>query len=128
MEESKPGPGWEKGRDGRWYPDWLTYADFRGAETLAAIFKVLAWVVVVAGAAAAALVGRTLHADGGGRDTAVAILGIIGGTAVAAAAIGFFGYVLELLIAIHYGVRFSDSALEAARQESSPVARDTRPG
>ncbi|MGO8824263.1 MAG: hypothetical protein ACLQU9_03375 [Acidimicrobiales bacterium] len=117
MKESIPGPGWEKGTDGRWHPDWLTYADFRGAAALSAFFKVFAVVVVAAGVVAAVLVGRSLHADGAGGDTAAVVVGIIGGSVVAAAAIAFFGFVLELLIAIHFGVRFSDSAREAARRD-----------
>jgi len=115
MNESTPGPGWEKGKDGRWHPDWLTYANFRGAAALSAFFKVFAVIVVGAGVIAAILIGRSLHADGAGGNTAAVVVGIIGGSVVAASAVAFFGFVLELLIAIHFGVRFSDSAREAAR-------------
>ncbi|MGD0747199.1 MAG: hypothetical protein ABSB68_05265 [Acidimicrobiales bacterium] len=117
MKEPKPGPGWEKGKDGRWYPDWLTFADFRGAAALSAFFKVLALVVVGAGVIAAILVGRALHADGVGGETAVAVAAIVSGSVVVASAIAFFGFVLELLIAIHFGVRFADSAREAAQRD-----------
>ena len=41
-----PGPGWEKGDDGDFYPHLFTYADFPGARAVAIVCKGLAWLVL----------------------------------------------------------------------------------
>jgi hypothetical protein len=122
MKEAKPGPGWEKGKDQRWHPDWLNYADFRGAQALSAVFKLLAMFVVVSGAFAAVEGSRVLQGSGLGGSKPVVVLGIAGVTVVAASALAFFGYVLELLVAVHYDVRFSDARQEVAAEESEQRA------
>jgi hypothetical protein len=118
VNEAKPGPGWQRGKDQHWHPDWLNYADFRGAQALSALFKVLAMCVVVAGVFAAVEGSRVLQGTGLGGSKPVVVLGIVGVTVVAASALAFFGYVLELLVAVHYDVRFSDAKEEAAADGS----------
>jgi len=101
-------------------PHPLTYADFTGARIVAGVFHVLAWVVLFIGAVSAIEAGRTLHNNGATTNNEVAVVaGIIVGTIIAASTVAFFGYVLQLLTAIHYDVRFSDTW--AAVQSQTPA-------
>jgi hypothetical protein len=69
---------------------------------VASVFHVLAWLVVVGGAVAY----RHLHGDGSSPSGIGVVVGIIlAGTIVTSAMSAFFGYVLELLVAIHFDVR-----------------------
>jgi len=109
-----PGPGWEKGDDGDFYPHLFTYADFPGARAVAIVFKGLAWLVLAAGVLSAIEAASALHHVGSSNGNIVALVaGIIGGTIIAASAMAFFGYVLQLLVAIHFDVRFAESSKEA---------------
>jgi hypothetical protein len=114
-----PGPGWSKGKDGHFYPHFFTYADFPGARAVAVVFKTLAAALIALGTLSAIEAGRTLHSQGasGGNQVAV-VAGIVGGTIIAASAMAFFGYVLQLLVAIHFDVRYA---------ESSKTAQDLNP-
>ncbi|MGA2304724.1 MAG: hypothetical protein ABSH29_11035 [Acidimicrobiales bacterium] len=83
------------------------------------MFKTLAALLIALGALSAIEAARTLHehrASGGNQIAVVA--GIIGGTIIAASAMAFFGYVLQLLVAIHFDVRYA---------ESSQTAEDLKP-
>jgi hypothetical protein len=54
---------------------------------------------------------KALHTSGASNDNVVAaVAGIVGGTIIAASAMAFFGYVLQLLVAIHFDVRFAESS------------------
>ena len=115
-----PGPGWSKGKDSKFYPHYLTYADFPGARTVAIVFQVLAWVVLAAGALSAVEASRALHDVGASHGNVLAVVaGIIGGTIIAASAMAFFGYVLQLLVAIHYDVRLEESSRAARELDAS---------
>jgi hypothetical protein len=110
MEEQKPGPGWTKQADGSYAVDEIVYKDFSGAQSVASVFHVLAWLVVIGGVVAAATAYRHLHGDGSpNSDVAVVVGSILGGTILTAAMLAFFGYVLELLVAIHFDVRMPDA-------------------
>jgi hypothetical protein len=114
-----PGPGWTKAKDGQFHPHYFIYDHFPGARVVAGVFKVLASLVLVAGAVAAFESARALHTVGASNDNVIAVVaGIIGGTIIAASAMAFFGYVLQLLVAIHFDVRFADSAKQAKDMES----------
>jgi hypothetical protein len=116
------GPGWTK--SGSYVPDPLL---FRGAIFVARFFFVLAILVLIGGLIAVVSEGIALHHDGvSGVQAASVIIGIIGGTIIAAATIAFFGFVLELLVAIHFGLRFQD----VMGSETGPLAHaniSTRP-
>jgi hypothetical protein len=113
-----PGPGWSKGTNGNFYPHFFTYADFPGARTVAVVFKVLAWVVLASGALSAFEAAHALHDGGASNGNIVAVVaGIVGGTIIAASAMAFFAYVLQLLVAIHFDVR-----MEAASKEAKLLA------
>jgi hypothetical protein len=110
MEEQKPGPGWTKQADGSYAVDEIVSKDFSGAQSVASVFHVLAWLVVIGGVVAAAAAYRHLHGDGSSNsDVAVVVGSILGGTILTAAMLAFFGYVLELLVAIHFDVRMPDA-------------------
>jgi hypothetical protein len=109
-EEQKPGPGWTKQADGSYAVDEIVYKDFSGAQSVAGVFHVLAWLVVIGGLVAAGTAYRHLHGDGSSNSNVAIVVGcILGGTIVTAAMLAFFGYVLELLVAIHFDVRMPDA-------------------
>lgn len=99
-------------------PTLFVFADFPGAQVVAVVFKVLAVVIIAIGTLAAVEVARSSTITGNDRIASVA--GVIGGTIIAAAAMAFFGYVLQLLVAIHYDVRFVESAKRAAQLQAQP--------
>ena len=110
MQDS-PGPGWTRSKDGEFQLHYFTYDHFPGARTVAGVFKALALLVLAAGAVAAAESGRALHSVGASSGNVIAVVvGIVAGTIIAASATAFFGYVLQLLVAIHFDVRFVESA------------------
>jgi hypothetical protein len=110
MEEQKPGPGWTKQADGSYAVDEIVSKDFSGAQSVAGVFHVLAWLVAIGGVVAAAAAYRHLHGDGSSNSNVAVVVGsILGGTIVTAAMLAFFGYVLELLVAIHFDVRMPDA-------------------
>jgi ABC-type polysaccharide/polyol phosphate export permease len=113
-----PGPGWTKGKDGEFHPHYFVYDHFPSARLVAGVFKVLAALVIISGAVAAFESARGLHSTGTSNGIVIAVVaGIIGGTIIAASAMAFFGYVLQLLVAIHFDVR---------NVESSKLAEDLR--
>jgi hypothetical protein len=116
-----PGPGWTKGKDGHFHPHYFTYDHFPGARTVAGVFKSLAALVLIAGAVAAFESARALHTVGASTDNVVAVVaGIVGGTIIAASAMACFGYVLQLLVAIHFDVRYVESAQQAEALRAKP--------
>jgi hypothetical protein len=119
--KTSPGPGWTKGKDGKFHPHYLVYDHFPGARTVAGVFKTLALLVLVAGAVAAFETGHALHTNGASNSTVVAVVaGIVGGTIIAASAMAFFGYVLQVLVAIHFDVRHEESAKAAEHLTPMP--------
>lgn len=110
MSEQKPGPGWTRQADGSYAVNDIVSKDFSGAQSVARIFHVLAWLVVIGGVVAAATAYRHLHGDGSSHGDVVVVVGsILGGTILTAAMLAFFGYVLELLVALHFDVRMPDA-------------------
>src|ERR1035437_9821374 len=106
-----PGPGWAKSKEGEFHPHYFTYDHFPGARAVATVFKALALLVLVAGVIAAVESGHSLHSVGASNSNVIAVVvGIVGGTIIAASAMAFFGYVLQLLVAIHFDVRYVESA------------------
>ena len=119
----KPGPGWSRRRDGGYQYHPFTFADFPGARVVAVIFKTLAVVIVGIGILAAVELSRSTSISG--HDKTAAVAGVVGGTIIAASAMAFFGYLLQLLVTIHFDVRFSDSEklandLEASQKQPAP--------
>lgn len=122
-KSDKPGPGWTRGRDGRYQYHPFTFADFPGARLVAIVFKTLAVVIVGIGILAAVELSRSTSISSSDRTASVA--GVVGGTIIAASAMAFFGYVLQLLVTIHFDARFSDSEelandLEAHQEQPTP--------
>jgi hypothetical protein len=116
-----PGPGWTKSKEGEFHPHYFTYDHFPGARAVATVFKGLAFLMLIAGAIAAVEAGHNLHSVGSGNGNVIAVVvGIVGGTIIAASAMAFFGYVLQLLVAIHFDVRFDASAKQAEDLKSLP--------
>jgi hypothetical protein len=127
MGEQKPGPGWTKQADGSYAVDEIVNKDFSGAQSVAGVFHVLAWLVVIGGVVAAATAYRHLHGDGSSNsDVAFVVGSILGGTILTAAMLAFFGYVLELLVAIHFDVRMPD-AWTIATTRRAAAATDHMP-
>lgn len=123
MNDEKPGPGWTKGKDGRWYTHFFTYADFPGARTVAVVFKGLAIVVLVVGIVAAIETRNNLRSIGASTNEQTAVVaGVIAGTIIAASAMAFFGYVMQLLVAIHFDIRFADAHDDARAAEQATAA------
>lgn len=119
MAKWKPGPGWRATRSGRFAPHYFTASDFSGAQTVAAVFKVVGWIVMVGGAIADWETRYSLQHSGGTRGGHVALeLGIALATILLSATIFFFGYVLQLLVALHFDSRL----VEAARRADQSVA------
>jgi hypothetical protein len=107
----KPGPGWKTGGDGQYRPHPLVWADFPGARVLAVVFKTLAALVLAGGVIAGVETVRALHDNGTPNGTIAAVtVGVAAGTIIAASSMAFFGYVIELLVAIHFDTRFSEAA------------------
>ena len=121
MRDDKPGPGWNRWRNGPYTYHPFTFADFPGARTVAVAFKTLAIATLGIGILAATELARSTSIHGNDRTASVA--GVVGGTIIAASAMAFFGYVLQLLVAIHFDVRFEESAKLA-----TPSSPTTRPG
>jgi hypothetical protein len=91
-------------------PDEIVYKNFSGARPVAGVFHVLAWIVIIGGVVAALTAYRQLHGNGSSNsDVAVVGGSILGGTIFTAAVLAFFGYVLELLVAIHFDVRMPEA-------------------
>jgi hypothetical protein len=110
MAQQKPGPGSTKKTDGSYAVDEIVYKNFSGARTVAGVFHVLAWIVIIGGVVAALTAYRQLHGNGSSNsDVAVVVGSILGGTIFTAAVLAFFGYVLELLVAIHFDVRMPEA-------------------
>jgi hypothetical protein len=120
--ETSPGPGWTKGRkDAEFHPHYFTHDNFPGARAVAIVFKALALLVVIAGVVAAVESGRAIHSVGGSNSNVIAVVaGIIGGTIIAASAMAFFGYVLQLLVALHFDVRYEESSKVAETMGPRP--------
>jgi hypothetical protein len=128
MRDDKPGPGWSSWRNGPYTYHPFTFADFPGARTVAVVFKTLAVVTLGIGILAATELARSTSIHGSDRTASVA--GVVGGTIIAASAMAFFGYVLQLLVAIHFDVRYEESAKLADAIESNrrAQARGTKGG
>jgi hypothetical protein len=107
----KPGPGWSISQEGEWVPHWLALNEFEGARAVAVAFKSLAALILIAGVVCAEGAGQAL-ADGGmsGGGVFAVVVGIVVGTIIAASTMAFFGYVLQLLISIHFGNRYDEAA------------------
>ena len=121
MRDDKPGPGWSSWRNGPYTYHPFTFADFPGARTVAVVFKTLAIVTLAIGILAATELARSTSIHGSDRTASVA--GVVGGTIIAASAMAFFGYVLQLLVAIHFDVRCEESAKLADAIESNQRAQ-----
>ena len=120
MAEQKPGPGWTKQVDGSYAVDEIVPKDFSGAQSVASVLHVLAWLVVIGGVVAAATVYRHLHGDRSSNgEVAVVVGSILGGSILTAAMLAFFGYVLELLVAIHFDVRMPDAWTTATTRRAA---------
>jgi uncharacterized membrane protein YidH (DUF202 family) len=120
MAKWKPGPGWIREKDGQYSQHFLMDSDFRGARAVASAFMVAAGVVLIAGAASAYLTVGQLHDRGlGARETLAIIIGIAAVTILVASALAFFGYVLELLVTLHFDASYARSA-RAAEQMARP--------
>ncbi|MCU1490700.1 MAG: hypothetical protein JWM85_2105 [Acidimicrobiaceae bacterium] len=73
-----------------------------GARTVAAVFKVAAVVVLLGGSAAGVIAARSVSSWVTNRPAEIAIVaGIVAVAILLASALGFFAYVLELLMALH---------------------------
>jgi len=73
----------------------------RGAKIVSTVFKIGAWLVVLGGVFGAVAMNKVLHDHGTtGSRVAEILAGIVAGSIVIAAALGFFAYVLALLIEI----------------------------
>jgi len=96
------GRGWHLAGDGKWYPAPGPHRPrYGGARTVSTVFKATAWLVLIGGTISAIQAARTLHNSGATSNTVTdVVLGIVGGTILTAAAMGFFAYVLDLLVGI----------------------------
>ncbi len=94
----KPGPGWSKTSDGAWTTRLFTFSNFRGAQLVATyVFKTLAVIVILGGAISALDAITTVHQyNVSGTDESLIVAAIVAGTIIAAAAMAFFGYLLQL--------------------------------
>jgi hypothetical protein len=74
-----------------------------GAEAVAEVFKFIAVLVLVFGIVGSIVVAVEVHKNGSqGGAVAGIIIGGIAGSIVSAAALGFFAYVLDILMAISW--------------------------
>ena len=74
---------------------------YRGARLVSSVFKVVAWLIIVGGAVVAFETAKSLRDSGATHDhIAAVVVAIAAGTVLAAAALAFFAYVLDLLIGI----------------------------
>ena len=97
--EHKPGPGWSKTPDGSWTPHLFTFSNFRGAQLVAYVFKTLAVIVLIGGTISALEAITTVHQHNvSGTDEGLIVAGIVAGSIIAASAMAFFGYLLQLLV------------------------------
>jgi len=73
----------------------------RGAKIASTVFKIGAWLVILGGAFGAVAMDKVLHDHGTtGSRVAEVLAGIVAGSLVIAAGLGFFAFVLALLIEI----------------------------
>lgn len=112
MAKWKPGPGWRETKSGRFAPHYFTSSDFSGAQTVAAVFKVLGWVVLLLGGFSDWQGRNAFYSGSRGGHIAVE-MGIAIGTILLSATVFFFGYVLQLLIALHFDSRLPEAARRA---------------
>jgi Protein of unknown function (DUF2510) len=84
---------------------------------VAGIFKVAAWLIIIAGIGTAIAVDRATNYIGNKGD---AVGGVIAGTIFAAAAVGFFAYVLDLLIGIERNTSSGQSPVGVASPQPTP--------
>jgi hypothetical protein len=130
MPTVKPGPGWTQEKSGRYSVHFLLESDFPGARAVAAVFKVAALIVLIAGAISAWQTAVHLHDNGMGAAGIIAVtVGIAAGTILAASTLAFFGYVLQLLVALQYDSSYPRAAT-VAQQNMMEAARAaaTMPG
>jgi hypothetical protein len=84
---------------------------YGGARLVSAVFKVVAWLVILGGIIGAVATSKSLRDSGATHGHVVAVvIGIGAGTILAAASLAFFAYVLDLLIAIASGTRGDDAS------------------
>jgi len=78
-----------------------TRRSYRGAKVVSAVFKIVAWLVIVGGIIGAVVTSRALHHSGATTGHVAGVgIGIGAGSILTAAAFAFFAYVLDLLIDI----------------------------
>jgi hypothetical protein len=88
----------------------FTFSNFRGAQLVAYVFKTLAIIVLIGGAISALEATTTVHQHNvSGTDEGLIVAAIVAGTIIAASAMAFFGYLLQLLVAIHFDTRYSQA-------------------
>lgn len=113
MPQSKPGPGWTVGSDGRYRAPFLTAADFTGARTFASAVKLAALLVLIAGSLTAYKALQILHSSGASRDASDGTMAVMATvTVLVASTLAFFGYALDALIAIHFDMRMPVTPLD----------------
>ena len=82
------------------------YRGHRGAEVVSSVFKVVALIVLIGGIVASIVTAIELEGHSANRGVVVGVaIGGIVGSIVAAASIGFFAYVLDLLMDIDWNTR-----------------------
>ena len=109
--QTKPGPGWWRGKRGSsvWWPHRYTNADFRVVDVVAAVFIILAVFTLIGGGAIAAEEWVNLHHDGDSGNTITVVLAsTISGAILSACFLAFLGFVLQLLRTIHFDIRLSE--------------------
>jgi hypothetical protein len=90
------------------------------------VFKVFAAVLLVGGVLAAVVSLSRMHGENiSSSQQLIVFFSIVGGAIFAASAMAFFGYMLQLLVAIHFDIRFVDSqeaaiVMERAARHSTP--------
>jgi hypothetical protein len=123
MSDVSGGPGWWLASDGKWYPpqeaplpppqaspsgwietdeseDW-NHPSYGWAAVVSGVLKVTAWLILIGGIISAITTAVHLHQSSTSGDVVFStVVGIAAGTIIAAAAIAFFAYVLDLLIGI----------------------------
>jgi hypothetical protein len=97
---------------------------FGGAKTVSGIFKIAAVLIIIGGVVSAISLAHHNSTIGNSQNTGGEVVGIIGGTIFAAAAVLFFAYVLDLLIAIQQNT--IPSAQASAPAVPNPTAQATR--
>lgn len=96
----------------------LAHSDFPGAQAVAVVFKLAACLVLVAGGYAAE------QSRSHGLDVQLT-LGIVASTILGASVLAFFGYVLQLLLALHFNSRpdgLADEVTTEAPQATSTLS------